>query len=435
MKRIEMVMVMAILIALAIIASGIIVSANNGSNQMNAVQQTSIPLEQWNRTFGGVDSDDLGKSVQQTSDGGYIITGYTSSYGAGRQDIWLIKTDKNGNEEWNETFGGADNDWGNSVQQTSDGGYIITGYTSSYGAGEGDVWLIKTDENGNEEWNETFGGADNDWGNSVQQTSDGGYIIAGWTMCYGAGGWDVWLIKTDENGNEEWNETFGGADNDGSSSGLQTSDGGYIIAGFTSSYGAGRSDIWLIKTDENGNEEWNETFGGTNGDKGNSVQQTSDGGYIIAGYTESYGAGGGDVWLIKLAPPETTISVIKPPKVSEGENFTATVNINNANDLAILMFKLTYNSSVIELIDVERGSGVSGWSHWCSLQDAGTSKLFTFSEPSGLSINGSAELARLEFEVVGKAGDKSAIDIQGIIGNSDVEPIESKWMDSEVTVI
>ncbi|KUK45084.1 MAG: hypothetical protein WCY97_01345 [Methanothrix sp.] len=288
---------------------GVTESYGAGDGDAWLIKTDSEGNEEWNKTFGGPVYDN-GQSVQETSDDGYVLVGRTESYGAGC-DLWLIKTDSEGNEKWSKTFGGPGFDGGWSVQETKDGDYIITGETESYGAGNFDLWLIKTDSSGNEIWNKTFGGPLVDWGNMVHETRDGGYIISGETESYGAGGLDIWLIKTDLEGNEEWNRTFGGPSSDSCRSVIETRDAGYMIAGGTHSYGAGGSDLWVVKTDSEGKEEWNRTFGepeqdmgplgGELGnDQGLAVQQTSDGGYIIAGYTSSYGAFPGDLWIIKM---------------------------------------------------------------------------------------------------------------------------------------
>ncbi|HIC37799.1 MAG TPA: choice-of-anchor D domain-containing protein, partial [Candidatus Marinimicrobia bacterium] len=239
-----------------------------------------------------------GRSVQQTTDGGYIITG-TNSGDIENGDVWLIKTDSQGQEEWIQTYGeNSLFEWGTSVQQTTDGGYIITGVVGYYDEFESlyyvDVLLLKTDSQGDTLWTNTLGSEDINIGNSVQQTADNGYIVTGW-MRPNDDDENVLLIKTDSNGNEEWNQTFGGSSNDAGNSVQQTEDGGYIITGYK--YSFGDHDVWLIKTASNGDSLWTRIIGGSISDMGNSVQQTADGGYIIAGNTSHFN--GNVVLLIK----------------------------------------------------------------------------------------------------------------------------------------
>ena len=262
------------------------------------------PSEEWNRTFGGTGSDVV-NSVQLTSDGGYILSGRTYSFGAGSEDAWLIKVDSQGNELWNRTFGGRGGDFAYLVQQISDGDYILSGVTQIISAG--DAWLIKTDSDGNELWNRTLvAGSPYYWMKNChsnakwfQPTNDNGYVLAGDVFNCGVGGdWDARLIKVDSQGNEIWNRTFGGKRADMVYSISLTSDGGYILAGSTQSFGAGINIIegwknaWLIKVDSDGNELWNRTFG-AGFDEVHSVQPAPDGGYISAGITN------GNAWLIK----------------------------------------------------------------------------------------------------------------------------------------
>ena len=249
--------------------------------------------EIWSKTYGG-DKTDNAFFVNLTSDSGYIITGKTNSFGAGQDDLWLIRTDQNGIKIWSTTFGSTGYEYGWSVQETSDGGFIVTGATTSYDVDSNPrLYLIKTDQYGNEEWTKTFGCIGIAGGASVAETIDNGFIITG-EISPLTSDRDIWLIKTDSLGNEVWNKTFGGSDSESAYSLLQTSDGGFIITGYTRSFALGYRDVWLVKTDSNGNELWNKTFGTAEYDEsGNSIQFTKDGGYIIAGTSTD------DVLLIK----------------------------------------------------------------------------------------------------------------------------------------
>ena len=256
------------------------------------------PAVQWHRIFG-LSNEESGRSVQQTADGGYIVTGWSIGPHTGNIDVYLIKTEPNGSREWEKRFNEGWLDKGYCVQQTVDGGYVIAGCTES-DLGQKDVYLIKTDPNGDSEWEKKYGGFQWDWGYSVDQTADGGYIITGSTFSYSAVFEDVCLIKTEPNGVQQWFKTFGGSDREVGYSVEQTSDGGYIIAGATESFGTGSKDVYLIKTEPNGTKQWEKTFGGSRYDEGRSVRQTSDGGYIITGITSSFSdTGAGDVYLIK----------------------------------------------------------------------------------------------------------------------------------------
>jgi hypothetical protein len=228
----------------------------------------------WTRTYELIGYE-CGESVRRTDDGGYVIAGYTAQ---DNDDVHVVKTNPQGDLLWDRTYGGSDSEGGASVQQTTDGGYIIAGDTKSFGAGNHDVYLVKTNASGDTLWTRTYGGPASDGGASVQQTSDGGYIIAGSTGSFGAGGGDAYVIKTTASGDTIWTRTYGGTANDGAGAVQQTTDGGYIIVGTVNSFGVGKADVYLIKTDAQGDTLWTRTFGGPDDDGGSSVQQTTDGG-------------------------------------------------------------------------------------------------------------------------------------------------------------
>ena len=252
----------------------------------------------WSKTFDNSKYDNA-FSTLQTTDGGFVIVGYTQQTGNSSYDVYLIKTDASGDTIWTKTYGGTQSEFPHYVNQTSDGGYIITGSTFSNTLGSQDVYLVKTDEYGDTLWTKAYGGTGSDVAEHVQQTPDGGYIIAGNTESFGTGSYDAYLLKTDSLGDTTWTKTYGGVDFDKATSVQQTTDGGYIIAGMTKSYGAGNMDVYVIKTNENGETLWTKTYGGNNYDLASSLKQTTDGGYVIAGLTASFGNGNYDYYLIK----------------------------------------------------------------------------------------------------------------------------------------
>ena len=242
---------------------------------------------------------DLGLYVQQTADSGYVLVGETDSFGTGLSDVWLIKTDRHGTVQWNRTYGSPLNEWGYTVAQTTDGGYIVIGSTYSIGAGDADIWLIKTAADGTLEWDRTFGSENADLGYFVQQTVSGGFIIAGETSSNGASASDAYLILTGPTGDLLWDKTFSSPGIDIAYAVQQTADEGFILTGMTDSSGAGVTDLLLIKTDPAGAVVWSRPYVFGNNAVGRSVRQTPGGGFIVAGFYRS-NLGVDNIWLVKV---------------------------------------------------------------------------------------------------------------------------------------
>lgn len=252
--------------------------------------------ELWGKTYGGEKEDGI-KCIIKGIDG-YILGGYTASYGNGDYDFWIVKIDDNGNEIWNKTYGGIHTEYASDIISTSDEGYAIVGSVFSNQSTESDIMLIKVDGNGNKEWTSVFGDGKDEWAESMLQTEDGGYLIAGRTSSYGSNLWDIWLIKTDENGNEMWNKTYGLWDMEWAETIIDTEDG-YVVGGKTTSTSTGHTYAWIIKINKDGNEMWNKTYGGGEGDHLNALAKT-DNGFIFVGTTASYDVAQFDAWLVKI---------------------------------------------------------------------------------------------------------------------------------------
>jgi len=249
--------------------------------------------------YGGSGYDEA-RSIWQTTDGGYIVAGTSGSYPSGNSDVFLLRLDSLGAIQWFKFPGGNNLQAGYSVQQTSDGGFIVAGLTDAGGFGGYDVYLMKTDMNGDTLWTKTYGGSDWDFGYHVEETNDNGFIIGGTTYSFGKAE-QMYLIKTDANGDTAWTKTYGGTGQERANCVRQTNDGGYVLVGYTTSYGAGGKDLYILKTDVNGDSLWSKTYGSNNDETGTFADNTSDNGIVFCGYAENYQNGKVYAALIKLS--------------------------------------------------------------------------------------------------------------------------------------
>ena len=252
-----------------------------------------------NHMWTKLTDEDQWNSVIEASDGAIVVTGGFYG-GAGYIDVALAKFDSAGNHLWSVGLGASGLDEGAFVTETSDGGFVVTGLTSTLGAGGGDLFLAKFDSSGNFLWARTLGGSSQDWGVEVIQASHGGLVVTGWSHSFGAGGDDLLLAKFDSSGTHLWTRTLGGAGMDRGQSVIQSSDGGFVVTGHTESFGAGSSDLLLAKFDSSGNHVWARALGGSNVDAGYAIAQTSDGGLVATGATYSFGAGESDIYLARF---------------------------------------------------------------------------------------------------------------------------------------
>ncbi len=273
-------------VTIIVLANPFMVSSTFCEKEDHLLNNNQLERDDWEQILGGPNAD-FAYAVEQTADNGFIITGFTSFFDSSDDDVLLIKTDEHGNLIWNKTYGGSRSDVGWESIQTSDGGYLTVGFTESSGEGFADGLLLKTDAMGNTLWTNTVGGNAWDMFYGIDETDDGGFICAGKTASNENGKDDAWLVKINASGGVLWNTTFGGTEHDVAHSVQQTTDGGFIIAGYTESFGSGWQDAWVIKTDDQGKMMWQKTIGGESYDVAWEIQQIHDEGYILVGTTDS----------------------------------------------------------------------------------------------------------------------------------------------------
>ncbi len=272
---------------------------------------TPNPVVAWSALYGGEGAEEM-ESIIRTSDGGLVIAGSSDSFGDGDTgDAWILKLNGDGQVLWQRTYGGADDESLLDIRQTPDGGFIAAGWTQSFGAAQADVWVVRLDAQGDVLWSKTYGGAGVEQAWSVALTGDGGYVVAGGTTSFGAGAADYWVLRLDGAGDIIWQKTFGGPQDDGGGGDyaefvvrvLMDRDGNYVVAGESASFGAGETDIWMLKLNPKGEILWQKSYGGEYEDSMWSFAETADGGFIVPGVSVSFSPDvSGDTWVLRLNP-------------------------------------------------------------------------------------------------------------------------------------
>ncbi len=286
---------------------GYAILGNTGSDNKDIflLKIDSYGNQTWIRSYGGSQYDEA-RHFQETFDGGFIISGVTKSYGYGEEDVWLIKTESDGEMDWNVKFGDAQNDRGAQILQTEEGGYIVVGEKYNIDLENSDLWLLKINSQGELSWERTLGSTGDDRGYDIKNNRSGGYLLLGSTNSFGNGGSDIWLISTDSNGNEIWSKTYGSSNNEYGRSIIDANDGGYLIFATSESFGNDNTGLHNIKIDSSGVEEWNKSFGGFYGKNGNVIRQTPNGGYILISSRYNFNDNSYNMWLIKIDPNGST---------------------------------------------------------------------------------------------------------------------------------
>ncbi|MBI5267861.1 MAG: T9SS type A sorting domain-containing protein [candidate division Zixibacteria bacterium] len=291
------------------IVVGSTASAGVGKEDLYLIRISAGGDLSWSRTYGGVNSDE-GWSIRWTSDSNFIICGTTSSSGAGYGDLWLLKLTRQGDSIWAKTFGGAGGESGMAARETI-GGFVAVGSTGSFGEGYSSIYAVKVDWNGDSVWAKTFGGSKADYGYSVETALDGDYMIVGATSSYGLGYNDAYLLKVTPFGDVVWEKTFGGAKDDRGFSVINSPGGDFILAGTTESFGKGGSDAYVVRVSPIGGLIWSTTYGGTLADYSRSITVDRKGNFVMAGYSYSFSAGGSDMYVVALTGDAPT-SVEEP---------------------------------------------------------------------------------------------------------------------------